>query len=149
MPKKDSTDLLAGLATETSEKNADVLDLLDEIGEDDDAAPWGNPDDTEVGGGVQGLVVATRTTTSDYTDAPIPVVVVQTPEGEKLRISGYQSVLRNEINEKNPQIGDTFAVRYFGTKESKAGKNFHHYRVAVRRGTGAPVPVAAASKPPF
>jgi hypothetical protein len=129
-----------------SDSTAGVVDLLDGLGEGSDAEAW-MP--TEAGQGVQGTVVAVGATTSEYTTDPIPVVTVETSAGQKVRITAYQSVLRREIEEVNPQRGDLFAVKYLGKKSTKDGKReFHAYKAAARRGSGAR-PQPGAGKPPF
>jgi hypothetical protein len=134
--KKDSADLLAELDTDSGE----VIDLLGEIGEGDDAAAW-RP---EVGEGIQGTVTARQTTTSDYVSDTIPVVVLDTPQG-RFRIVGYHKVLRDQINEIDPQPGDLFACKYFGKKANKKGTGeYEHYKAAGRKAT-----VVAGQKVPF
>lgn len=115
--------------------NGEVVDLLAGLGEGSDAEAW-MPN--TAGQGVQGTVVAVGTTTSEYTSEPIPVVTIETDGGDKVRVTGYQSVLRREIEECAPQRGDMFAVKYLGKKTTKDGKReFHAYKAATRRGAGA------------
>lgn len=124
--------------------NGEVVDLLDGLGEGSDANAWVP---TEAGQGIQGTVLAVGTTTSEYTSDPIPVVTLETAAGDKVRVTGYQSVLRREIEEAAPQRGDLFAVKYLGRKSTKDGKReFHAYKAATRRGAGSR---AGSGKPPF
>lgn len=146
MPKTktgEATDLLGGLSDDTkATAPGEVVDLLDSIDEEDDAEPW-IPE--EAGEGVQGTVLKLGKTKSDFTPEPIPVVTIAVANGDKVRVTGFQSVLRREIEDADPQPGDTFAVKYFGQKAVKKGTgSYHHFKVAVSRGT-AP----ATRKTPF
>lgn len=140
MAKKNDTteDLLNQLGEDKPVEVADLLDSIDESG----ATPW-KPQNA--GEGVQGKVTGTSTVSSEYTSEPIPVVEVVDGNGEAWSIRGYASVLRNEINKANPQPGDTFAVKYFGKKETKNGQgSYHHYMVAIRK---AATPAASNGTP--
>lgn len=144
--KKAEPDLLADLSDDMKRDGAPA-DLLAEITEDNDADAWMPKDADE---GVQGTVVKRSLTKSDFTSDPIPVVVIDTADGKRLRVTGFQSVLRREIEDADPQVGDLFAVKYFGVKENKKGTGkYHHFKVGVRRGAGQPVITGASSKPPF
>lgn len=137
-----ANDLLDSIGNDDA---GEVVDLLDGLGEGSDAQAW-MP--TEAGQGIQGTVLAVGTTTSEYTSEPIPVVTLETAAGEKVRVTGYQSVLRREIEEAAPQRGDLFAVKYLGRKSTKDGKReFHAYKAATRRGGGTRS--AGGGKPPF
>lgn len=111
----------------------DEDDLLDDIDEDDSEG-W-VPD--EVGEGIQGVVIKVGETRSDFSDEPAPTVTIRTKSGEKFRIIGFGAVLKREIQDADPQIGDTFAAKYFGEKPVKngkwAGRNYRHFGVAVRK----------------
>lgn len=131
----DDTKPEAGTAVET-------VDLLDEIEKTGDAKGW----QPEEGGGVEGVVVSRSVTKSDFTTEPIPVVVLRTDAGELWRVVGFQSVLRREIEDADPRIGDRFAAKYFGKRDNKKGTaSYHHYKVACRR-AAKPQP---AEPPPF
>ncbi|HYJ33775.1 MAG TPA: hypothetical protein VE326_11200 [Candidatus Binatia bacterium] len=138
-----ANDLLDSLGNDAPDG---VVDLLDGLGEGADASAW-MP--TEAGQGVQGTVVAVSKTTSEYVSDPIPVITLETATGEKVRVTGYQSVLRREIEEVDPQRGDLFACKYLGRKSTKDGKReFHAYKAAVRRGAGTRA-ASTGNKPPF
>lgn len=142
--KNEPTDLLGGLADEAA-ANGNAFDLLDGLSEDDDSEPW-MPENA--GDGVQGTVLSRSVTRSDYTPEPIPVLVVEQANGSKLRVTGYQSVLRKEIEDADPQPGDLFAAKYFGQKTNKKGTgSYHHFKVAVRRGNGKPAAAAGGPVP--
>jgi len=132
-----SDDLLASMGSGT-ETDA-VHDLLSGLGEGSDASAWVPK---KPGEGVQGTVLSRSTTESKFRNAEggftiCPVVVISDATGEKVRVIGYASVLRKEIEECDPQPGDLFAAKYFGKKSTKDGSGeYHHYRAAARRGAG-------------
>lgn len=127
----NSADLLKKLA-----ESEDDADLLDGLNDDDGAEAWvpENP-----GEGIQGTVISVTDDMPDQYKAneTVPVVTIETADGTHYRIMGFHGVLRKEIRQHAPRVGDTFAVRYFGEKTLKTGpfkgKDFHHYRAAVRR----------------
>lgn len=116
----------------------DEWDLLDKM-EEDDSEGW-VPE--ERGDGVQGVVIKTGQTSSDYSDEPVPTVTIEAKDGNKYRIIGYSSVLGREIKDNDPHPGDLFAVKYWGQKKAKKGKGagnpYHHYSVLVKRRTPVP-----------
>lgn len=133
-------DLLSGITDDTA--NNKPVDLLDGISEDG-PEPW-NPTAPD---GIQGTVTAVSSEEGKYSDEPIPVVTVKTADGE-FTIKGYRSVLRHEIRRANPQVGGTFAVKYFGEKDKKNGDGrYHHYRAAYQAPAN-PAPAAAGEIPP-
>lgn len=110
-----------------------------EGGGDDFAQGW-RPDP---GDGIEGIVVKVNSRVHDNHPDGYPVVTVRTPQGEEWAIHGMPSVLKNELLERNLRPGDELAVIYDGTKQSRAGRSFHAYRVASKPGNGgAPAPQA-------
>lgn len=115
----------------------DVDDLLDEVVEDDSEG-WVP---SEPGEGISGVVVKVGETRSDFAkdgeDPMVPTVTIQVKDGGKYRIIGYGAVLRREMMDANPKIGDLMAVKYFGERLIKkgrfAGKPYKHFGVVVRR----------------
>ena len=99
------------------------------------------------GDGIEGVVVSTGSRVNDNHPEGYPIVTVRQPNGEDLAIHGLTTVLKNEINEKNVRVGDTFAVIYDGKKSGGSGRQYHAFRVAHQPGTGAPIPAAAAPAP--
>lgn len=129
--KNDVDDLLDSL---DSDMDADVVDLLDTL--NDAGAPAWVPD--EAGEGVQGTVTSVSEQDDEYNPGEkVPVVTVEMSDGEKVRVIGFSSVLRREIQESNPEVGDTFAVKYFGERELTKGKfkgrPYKLYKAAVRK----------------
>lgn len=132
------TDLLDGLG-------AGADDLLDNIGED--VSSWVPKVEGE---GLQGVVQAISTLTSDYGDYPAVTLKVTKvmgkpltgqeeviKPGDEIMIRCFKTVARNEFERTDPQRGDTWAVKYFGNKATKDGKNeYSLFRAAVSRGTG-------------
>lgn len=122
------------------------VDLLNEI--DDSGAPAWVPD--KDGEGVQGVVLHVGSQPDDYNpDDTVPVVTLKTADGE-VRVIGFATVLRKEIREKAPQIGDTFAVKFIGSQTLKkgkfAGKPVKIYRAAIAE---APQNAGQSAATPF
>jgi hypothetical protein len=115
-------------------------DLLDEV-EEDDSEGWVP---SEKGEGIAGTVVKVGETRSDFArdgeDPMCPTVTIQTADGTKWRVIGYGAVLKRELQDADPKVGDRMAVKYFGEKIIKkgkfAGKPYKHFGVAVRRAQG-------------
>lgn len=127
---------------------AGMDDLLDSVVEDDSEG-WVPK---EKGEGIMGVVLAVGQIKSDFAsdtdpDPMCPTVTLQTkptPEqaaegkgGDKFRVIGYGAVLKRELREKDPQVGDVMAVKYFGEgilKTGKfAGRKFKNFGVVVMR----------------
>jgi hypothetical protein len=117
---------------------ADIDDLLNAV-EEDDSEGWVP---TEVGEGIAGIVRKVSETRSDFAkddddDAMCPTVTVETKDGTKYRVIGYGAVLKRELRDQDPKVGDRIAIKYFGERLMKkgkfAGKPYKHYGVAVRR----------------
>lgn len=114
-----------------------IDDLLDSVIEDD-AEGW-NP--KEVGEAIAGVVVKVGETRSDYAqdgeNPMVPTVVIKTKDGDKHRVIGYGAVLKREMKDADPQVGDRMAFKYFGEKAIKngkfAGKPYRHFGVAIQR----------------
>ena len=115
----------------------DLDDLLNEVVEDD-AEAWVP---SEPGEGIAGIVVKVGETRSDFAaageDPMVPTVTIETKNGDRFRVIGYGAVLRRELMDANPRVGDKIAVKYFGEKPIKkgrfAGKLYRHFGVAIRR----------------
>lgn len=122
----------------------DFDDLLGSV-EEDDSEGWVPK---EKGEGISGIVIKVGETKSDFAqdgqDPIVPVVTIETADGTKWRVIGYASVLKREIYDNDPQVGDRMAVKYFGIKKLKtgrfAGKDYKHFGVAVRRAPAAVSP---------
>jgi hypothetical protein len=115
----------------------DVDDLLNEV-EEDDSEGWVP---SEKGEGIAGIVVKVGETRSDFANdgenPMVPTVTIQTKSGDKFRVIGYGAVLKRELTDADPRVGDMIAVKYFGEKPIKkgrfAGKPYKHFGVVVRR----------------
>lgn len=126
---------------------ASADDLLDEV-EEDDSEGWVPKEKNQ---GIAGVVVKVGETRSDFAkdgeDPMVPTVTLECKDPEnpnktiKWRVIGYGSVLKRELTDANPQVGDIMAVKYFGEKPIKtgkfAGKPYKHYGVVVRHKTPA------------
>jgi hypothetical protein len=136
---QDDVDEMFGKdAPGTSEDDfADVDDLLDEV-EEDDSEGWVP---SEKGEGIAGIVIKVGETRSDFAadgENPMcPTVTIQTRDGSKFRVIGYGAVLKRELKDADPRVGDRIAVKYFGEKPIKkgrfAGKPYKHFGVVVKR----------------
>ena len=112
-------------------------DLLNTV-QEDDSEGWVP---AEKGEYLSGIVVKVGETRSDFArdgeDPMCPTVTVQTRNGDKYRVIGFGAVLKREIIDHDPQVGDLFAVKYWGEKLIKkgkyAGKPYKHFSVAVRK----------------
>jgi hypothetical protein len=117
------------------------MSLLDQARnkQGDGATAW-KPE--EKGEGVEGTVISVTYQESDYQPGVmIPTVTLEQADGAKVRVMGFRSVLRKEIEQENPQPGDLMAAVYMGTEKLKtgkfAGKPVHVYRVVVQKATAA------------
>lgn len=139
-PVKDEDDKLFDSLAEggkASVSDDDFDDLLDEV-EEDDSEGWVP---TEKGDGISGLVVKVGVTRSDFAadgeDPNVPTVTIATKDGTKYRVIGYGAVLKRELQDADPKVGDRLAVKFFGEKPIKkgrfAGKPYKHFGVAIKR----------------
>lgn len=134
---QDEVDALFGADAPDDDDFAGVDDLLNEV-EEDDSEGWVP---TEKGEGIAGIVVKVGETRSDFAadgeNPMVPTVTIQTSSGDKFRVIGYGAVLKRELQDADPRVGDKIAVKYFGEKPIKkgrfAGKPYKHFGVVVRR----------------
>ena len=131
----DDVDLLADIKDDAPAAVADddeVYDLLDGISEDE-GTPW-IPDDEDDPSpeGIQGTVKFIGEVSSDYGPEMCPIIELEAKDGTLWSVRGYSTVLRNQIEKADPQIGDLMAVRYFGTKAGKSGREYKNYKVVVK-----------------
>lgn len=139
----DADDLLKSMGgTASSEDDfADADDLLNQV-EEDDSEGWVPK---EKGEGIAGRVIRVGETRSDFAadgeNPMVPTVTIETGDGTKWRIIGYSSVLKRELKDQDPQVGDLMAVKYFGEKALKtgkfAGRPYKHFGIVVRRPASA------------
>ena len=147
-PQDDVDELFGKAPVVTSDDDfAGVDDLLGTI-EEDDSEGWVP---SEKGEAIAGIVVKVGETRSDFANdgenPMVPTVTIQvrpTPEqkaegkpGDKFRVIGYGAVLKRELQDANPEVGDMIGVKYFGEKPIKkgrfAGKPYKHFGVVVRK----------------
>ena len=134
---QDEVDKMFGADAPNDDDFAGVDDLLNEV-EEDDSEGWVP---TEKGEGIAGIVVKVGETRSDFANdgenPMVPTVTIQTSSGDKFRVIGYGAVLKRELVDADPQVGDRIAVKYFGEKPIKKGrfqgKPYKHFGVVVRR----------------
>lgn len=135
---QDEVDEMFGKTASTSEDDfAGVDDLLNTV-EEDDSEGWVP---SEKGEGIVGIVIKVGETRSDFANdgenPMVPTVTLQTRDGDKFRVIGYGAVLKRELTDADPHVGDRLAVKYFGEKPIKkgrfAGKPYKHFGVAIQR----------------
>lgn len=134
---EDLLNSLGGEETVSEDDFADIDDLLGEV-EEDDSEGWVP---TERGDAIVGIVTKVSETRSDFAsgdeDPMCPTVTIRTKDGTKWRVIGYGAVLKREINDAAPEVGDRMAFKYFGEKPIKngrfKGKMYKHFGVAVQR----------------
>lgn len=111
----------------------EVVDLLDGLSEDN-GTPWVPADEDDPSpDGIQGRVTFRGVIPSDYGPEECPIVELEASDGTVWSVRGYSTALRNQIEKADPQIGDLMACKYFGLKQSRAGKDYHNYKVVVKR----------------
>lgn len=129
--------------THNEDDFAGVDDLLDDV-EEDDSEGWVPK---ERGEGIAGKVVKVSETRSDFAkdgeDPMVPTVTLECKDPDnpgatiKYRVIGYGAVLKREMVDQDPQVGDLMAVKYFGEKILKTGKfqgrPYKHFGVVVRK----------------
>lgn len=133
----EAAKLMSGSGDEVSDDDfVDADDLLDSV-QEDDAEGWVP---SERGEALSGVVTKVGETRSDFAtsdeDAMCPTVTIQTRDGDKYRVIGYGAVLKREMQDAAPKVGDLMAVKYWGEKPIKkgkfAGKMYKHFSVAVK-----------------
>lgn len=95
----------------------------------------------EPGDVLTGKVVGYGTGWSDYTGAAYPIVTIKPADSDAVAVHAFQTVLRNELAEKRPLVGEVIDIAYHGKREHKSNKSMTvaHYVVFVhdREGSGA------------
>lgn len=157
MPKTATTDEVDELFTDEDIDNLDADDDdedLDDLFEDDkpkagagddeddllDSIPEeaGEPWMPEPGEGIQGEVIERFEVPDEMKEnETVPCLTLRDRDGDFWSVRGYRTILRREIRDTDPQIGDTWACRYIGPQEIKKGKfkgkDAHVYKARVRR----------------
>mgnify|MGYP001160460039 CR=1 FL=1 len=102
--------------------------------------PGTNDDTAEPGMKIGGTILDILELEGNW--GPYPVLELRTRDGELVRVSCARSVLKNEVHNLAPQVGDEIAIRYDGHATLRDGKtNYHKYTVRLARNTpAAPAP---------
>lgn len=108
----------------------------------------------EPGEGIEGVVTETYSFKGKFKDAEgnlptIPgwVLKVDGDNDVLWSVAGLHGVLRQEMEKADAQVGDRVAVLYSGKRKTKDGEGeYNHYRLAIRRGNGAPPATAPAQR---
>ena len=61
-------------------------------------------------------------------DTVSPKLILETEDGEEYTLTAFRSVLKNELLELKPRIGDTL---YFKNLGKPRNKNYYNYKVKV------------------
>lgn len=62
-----------------------------------------------------------------------PILRIEREDGAVVRVSAGRAVLKRKLEAAKAQAGDLIGLQYDGEAESKSGRMFHNYRVAVRQ----------------
>jgi hypothetical protein len=88
----------------------------------------------QAGETVSGTVLRVEQFRSSFEDSdgqgPIPVVVVETAEGE-VEVICSPRLLRDALIQLRPEPGDTVTVEFHGERMSRAGRRFKDFQVRV------------------
>lgn len=109
----------------------DVMDRLDR-----DAEGW-RPDP---GDKIQGVIIGIDVRDSEYQDDTYPVLEIEDENtGDLIAVHGFHSVLKREIAQQKPEVGDRIGIKYFGKVQGKRTDSkgrpveFEKYKVVVDR----------------
>lgn len=90
-------------------------------------------DDDEIPDGIQGHILSVSTVATDqkYGGGDVPYLEIEEKDGHIWSVRGYHTVLRNQIEKHDPQVGDLVALKYLGEKDNKKGDNtYQNYGMA-------------------
>jgi hypothetical protein len=59
-----------------------------------------------------------------------PIIGVLTDDGDEFSVHAYHTVLRNEVAQQRPRVGDRIGIAYHGKKDD-GEKGYERYRVIV------------------
>jgi hypothetical protein len=85
---------------------------------------WRHPQPDEE---IAGTVV--RTEEGDLGNGSVPIVVIDTGDGNLRSIWVFHDALRSQLEKLQPQAGDAIAIRYNGKQKSANGRSYHSYTV--------------------
>jgi len=106
----------------------------------------------EIGDTAIGDIVSIRTG-EDFNGKACPELIIKQDDGEHRTITAGQVMLKSELAEQAPQVGDRIRIVYSGNGEGKPGKApAKLFDVAIRAkdpsSVPPPAPVAAANPAP-
>lgn len=104
-----------------------INEALNKLELEDQTTYWDSP---QVGDSLAGVLTAIEQGTTREGDE-YPILVLETPEADTIRVRASRTQLRAKLREKNPKIGDTVALRFDGMKRSAKGRDFYTYSVVV------------------
>lgn len=81
-----------------------------------------------------------------------PLITIEQDDGTEIAVHAFHSVLRNELESKQPSEGDRIGIRYAGKVAGKSGgRDYESYRVVLERvtprATDTPAPAASTPAP--
>lgn len=125
-------DLLAGLQEEPAQVTGPT-DLLSQITEDDGLAwmPWQDKDQPD---GIQGVITAIASIATDSKFGAVrnvPLISLRSEDDTVWTVRGYGTVVENQLNgllANGLEVGDHFAIRYFGEKTGKGAMPYHNVK---------------------
>jgi len=92
-----------------------------------------------VGDAVTGTVVQLDTGSGTTFDGdPCPELLLQTDDGELVRVTQDKGALRDAITAARLQVDDVAKVQRQSDKTSAAGRDYQTFKVYVARGAGKP-----------
>jgi hypothetical protein len=95
-----------------------------------------------------------RVEAGDLGDGPVPIVVIDTGDGNLRSVWVFHDALRSQLEKLQPQAGDAIAIRYNGKQKSANGRSYHSYTVGSDKPRAQfqwgkrPQPQDAVSEPP-
>jgi hypothetical protein len=101
------------------------MSLLDRLNEAGDFAPGWNPKDPGAPQQVIGAVTDIGQG-SDFNGDPYLIYTIRQPDGERLAIHAFSTVLKQELAKYRIKLGSEIGVKYMGKPE---GKNYYRYAV--------------------
>lgn len=134
----EEPDLLAEMEGETNasvrpDVDDELFDLLDSISEDTGVA-WQPHNDDEQPDGIQGkvTVISSVPTDAKYGEvSDVPLWTIETKDGDEWSVRGYGTVLRGQMEQADPNVGDFVAIKYFGVRQGK-NNDYQNYKVVKK-----------------
>lgn len=98
----------------------------------DPPSPW-RPDQDDADT-IIGVVTGIDRADGDW--GPYPIVFIRQDNGTEKSVHAFRSVLKSELQKKQPQIGERIGIKYLGEVKG-ANRSYIGYRVELERANGA------------